>query len=122
MRFVGPECHCRSSMLFDVHPRLASIMFDVDCQLKRIGKEVAWTSIIREQSGDSGIHSQKRAADMSVKNLSDHESKDLVEFLNSKYTYDISRPQIMTAILNDGGNYAGQGSANHIHIQVAVGF
>jgi len=123
MKFLGAETHSTPDMVFEVHPRLAMIMFDVECYMHRKGTEATWTSIIRPQSGDSGIHAAKRAADLRVTGvLKPGEAIELVDYLNSKYCYDPARPKLETAKVNDGGNYDGQGPSAHIHIQVADWF
>lgn len=120
MKFEGQNS--KPEMLIQVHPRLAMLMFYVELWMRKRGKEAVWTSIIRVKNGDTGIHADKRAADMSVRNLSMVESEQLVEDINSNplFTYDPVAYSKKAARLNDGASYAGQPVADHIHLQVGI--
>ena len=112
MRFRGQNAS--SEMISLISPNLKIILFDVNNWLKERGHEMTITSMIRPQSGDSGVHAAKRAFDISIKGI-ENLAQELCDYVNKKYVYGNGKK---TAILNDGGNYAGQGIANHIHFQV----
>jgi hypothetical protein len=120
MKFAGN--HSNPEMIFEISPRLGMVMFAVDCFLKEHGYEATWTSIIRPKAGDSGIHADKRAADMSIRDIPLEIVKQLCSAINREFPYDPSRPDMLTAALNDGGNYSGQGVHDHVHFQVLTQF
>ena len=108
-----------SEMVLSIRPRLQVIMYEVwdFCNSFQLDCPV-WTSIIRPQNGDSGIHATGRAFDLRTRNIPEPLQIELCDYINKKYPYDLYRPHVKSCLLNDGGNYAGLGPANHLHFQV----
>lgn len=106
-------------MFGDISPRLGIIFYELARKAKDWGlKELIITSIIRPKTNDSGVHALGRGIDISTQNMNQDLIDALVNFINLRYTYDIARPQIKTAIYHstDAAGDAGF----HIHLQVSA--
>jgi hypothetical protein len=109
----------RWEMMGDISPRLGIVFYDMCRKAKDWGvKEIVITSIIRHKESDSGVHELGRAIDIRTSNMANEMVSALVDFINKRYTYDMLRPEIKTAISHCSTNYGDPG--NHIHLQVPV--
>lgn len=102
-----------------IHPKLSMIFFDCAHTLWRHGiKDVVITSGIREKTTDSGVHALGRGLDFSGGGIDQETRLFLMEYINTKYPYDPTRPNFKTIVWHEGTGYAGD-RAYHFHLQVS---
>jgi len=104
-------------MFSDLAPKVCFVFYDLYMLLKLHGvPDIIITSLIRPKENDSGVHALGRAIDVSVTNIPKELHPLIVEYINAKYPYDKSRPEMNTLIIHTGVGYDGD-IGSHIHIQ-----
>jgi hypothetical protein len=102
-----------------ISPRLGVVFFELARKAQDWGlKELVITSIIRPKTNDSGVHALGRGIDISTANMNQDLIDSLVEFINNRYSYDMQRPELKTAIYHSTDAAGDDGK--HLHLQVAA--
>ncbi|MBM3328205.1 MAG: hypothetical protein FJY67_01870 [Calditrichaeota bacterium] len=96
--------------------RLRAVVRFVDSWVKeQCGFDIVLTSIFRPQTTDSGVHATWRGVDIRTRDWPEGVAETLAREVNQIFRYDVSRPQMKTALVHD----VGQGT--HLHLQVKAG-
>jgi hypothetical protein len=118
MKITLKEGSARWEQFGSISPRLGVVFYELARKAQDWGlKELVITSIIRPQTNDSGVHALGRGIDISTHNMNQDLIDSLVDFINKRYTYDMARPQLKTAIYHTTDAAGDPGK--HLHLQVA---
>lgn len=99
-----------------ISPSLGVLFFRFLEELKKHGVDkVVVTSIIREQTNDSGIHSYGRGIDVAA-TFPAAVGEGISEMLNIEFPYDKKRPHLKSILFHKSKDYNDNGF--HYHIQV----
>ncbi len=100
-----------------LHPRLLAVLLALATWMwLNYRRGIIITSIWRKKTTDSGVHEAWRGVDIRTSDWPGDAAEKAVEWLNSTFSYDPSRPTLQTALHHEGtGDYSGI----HLHLQVS---
>lgn len=102
------------SELLGVNPKLLLIIADAHEYMHRVHNYniITITSVLRLDNPNS-VHAHGRGVDIRSIDMTQHQIDSLVEYINNKYVYDVSRPNLKTLFYHKvvGGQW-------HLHFQV----